>query len=199
MACFLTILVNTSKSMKKIIFSFTCIAALASCFVSCKKENTSNEGVSLPPGPQDTITSFMVNFYNTSDSTVEVGSYDDPDGAGPIAPNIGGASLKKNASYIITFLMEDATDAAHSVFIQNKIKTNGKDYKICIGSPLGISVNATDSDGSRPIGLTNNMSTSSTTGSGKMNFSIKYQKGVKDGQCAPGLLLFNCDIPVTVY
>jgi hypothetical protein len=185
--------------MKKIILGFTFIAAVATCFVSCKKEDTNEQKVTLPPGPQDTITSFMVNFYNTMDSTIEVGSYDDPDGAGPIAPSIGGVGLKKNTSYIITFLIEDATDAAHSVFIQNKIKANGKDYKICIGSPMGISVNATDSDGSKPIGLTNDMSTGSATGSGKMNFSIKYQKGVKDGQCSPGLLLFNCDIPVTVY
>jgi len=185
--------------MKKISLAFVLTTAIAACFVSCKKEDQTNQALSLPAGPQDTVTSFMVNFFNTNDSTTEVGAYDDPDGPGPLEASIGGVSLKPNSKYLITFLIEDATNPASNVYLHNKIKNNGKEYKICIGNPLGISVTAKDSDGSMPIGLVNELLTSSTTGSDKMSFTIKYQKGVKDGQCSPGILYFNCNIPIGVY
>lgn len=167
---------------------------------SCSKEDTDNpDGGTLvtPAGPQDTVTSFMVYFTNTVDSMTEVATYDDPDGPGPKAASVGGVVLKKNSSYVVTFMIEDAT-ASPKTFLHPKIKNNGKDYKICISNPLGISVNATDSDGSMPIGLVNMLSTSSTTGSDNINFTIKYQKGVKNGQCSPGTVYHSCNIPVFV-
>ncbi len=62
------------------------------CVVSCKKEGAAGV-VSLPAGPKDTVTDFYVNFYNTTDSSIEVGAYADPDGPGPLDATIGGVSL----------------------------------------------------------------------------------------------------------
>ncbi len=183
--------------MKKISLAFVLATVLVAGFVSCKKDK-SNEPDVLSDGPKDTITDFYVNFYNVIDSTTEVGAYADPDGPGPLESTIGGVSLKANSLYLVTMTIEDATSSS-TVYIHNKIKNNGKDYKICVDNPLGISVSPTDSDGSMPIGLVNDLTTSSTTGNDKINFSIKYQKGVKDGQCSPGVLYYNCSIPVTVY
>lgn len=166
---------------------------------ACSKEETDNTNntTSTLTGPQDTVTSFMVYFTNTVDSVTEVGSYDDPDGPGPRSANIGGVVLKKNASYIVTFMIEDATGKS-KVFLHNKIKTYGKDYKICISNPLGISTNAIDSDGTMPIGLVNDLLTTSSTGSGTFNFTIKYQKGCKNGSCSPGSVYYTCNLPVYV-
>ena len=179
---------------RSLFLSFTCLTVI---FFACKKDNNSNTTVNGTL-PTDTVTSFMVNFINTVDSTVEVASYDDPDGNGPINPTIGGVTLKKNSSYRVTFMILDESNPNQMVLLHSKIKSAGKDYKICISSPLGCSISATDSDGSYPIGLDNLMSTSSTTGSDYMNFTIKYQAGVKNGQCDPGQVLFTCNLPVSI-
>lgn len=181
-------------SMKKLaIISCALILALGSC---SKKD--SEEPLSLPPGPQDTVTNFSAYFYNVIDSTTEVASCDDPDGPGPLEASIGGIALQKNSNYIITFRIEDATGNT-SVMLDKKIKANGKDFKICLNNPLGSNVHATDSDGSNPIGLENAMSTSNITGNDKITFTIKYQKGVKNGQCEPGIVYYTCSVPVTIY
>ncbi len=182
--------------MKKISLTFILLTALAACFVSCGKKD---QGTPVAEGPKDTITSFMVNFYDPIDSTTEVGAYDDPDGPGPIQPSIGGVALKKNTAYVVTFMIEDATNPKSIVYIHNKIKSNGKDYRLCTTNSLGISVTAKDSDGSMPIGLVNDLNTSSSTGTNSMVFTIRYQKGVKDGQCSAGSLYYQCSLPVSVY
>lgn len=186
--------------MKKLKIVLQLILSTTLLLTACSKDDTETPGsggtTTLPAGPQDSVTTFMVYFTNTVDSTTEIGSYDDPDGPGPKSSNVGGVVLKKNASYIVTFYIEDATGS--TVFLHNKIKTNGKDYKICISNPLGINVNATDSDGSMPIGLVNMLQTSSTTGSANLNFTVKYQKGSKNGTCSPGIVYHSCNIPIFV-
>ena len=167
---------------------------------SCSKDDNNqptSSNVNLPAGPQDTVTSFMVTFFNTSDSTNEIASYDDPDGPGPLKGNVGGVMLKKNSNYLVSLRIEDATGGS-VVYLHNKIKTNGKDYKVCIGNQLGISSNPIDSDGSFPIGLESTLSTSSTTGYSNLTFTIKYQKGVKNGDCSPGATYYTCGIPVMI-
>lgn len=178
----------------KAIFS----AFLFSLFLySCSKtDETPSNSTALPAGPQDTVTSFMVYFYDVVDSVYEVGNYDDPDGPGPKSASIGGVTLKKDRTYQITYRIEDATGTP--VMLHNKIKTNGKDYKICIGNQLGCNSQATDSDGSLPIGLTSRLTTSSTTGYANLSFTIKYQKGVKNGDCSPGTTYYTCAIPIFV-
>jgi hypothetical protein len=165
---------------------------------ACKKEESSSNDtkVSLPAGPQDTVTSFMITFFNTIDSSSTIAEYADEDGLGPKSPTFGGFSLEKNTLYQVSFRVEDGTGTP--IVLNNKIKTNGKDYKICVNNPLGISFVPTDSDGSLPIGLMQNMTTSSTTGDGNMTFTIKYQKGVKNGQCEPGIVYFSCTLPFSV-
>ncbi|MDP2175185.1 MAG: hypothetical protein Q8K70_04670 [Bacteroidota bacterium] len=167
-------------------------------FNACKKEGSNNDNnvVSLPSGPQDTITSFMITFFNTLDSSNSVAEYADEDGPGPKSPTFGGFSLEKNTPYEVSFRIEDGTGVP--IVLNNKIRTNGKDYKICINNPLGITVVPTDSDGSLPIGLIQNITTSSTTGDATMTFTIKYQKGVKNGQCEPGVVYFSCTLPFSV-
>lgn len=186
--------------MKKFKIVLQLILSTTLLLTACSKDDTETPGsggtTTLPAGPQDSVTTFMVYFTNTVDSTTEIGSYDDPDGPGPKSANVGGVVLKKNASYIVTFFIEDATGSP--VFLHNKIKTNGKDYKICISNPLGINVNATDSDGSMPIGLVNLLQTSSSTGSANLNFTVKYQKGSKNGTCSPGIVYHSCNIPIFV-
>jgi len=164
---------------------------------ACKKESNSTN-ITTGSLPTDTVTSFMVNFINTVDSTVDVASYDDPDGNGPINPSIGGVTLKKNSSYRVTFMILDESNPIQMVMLHNKIRTAGKDYKLCMSNPLGVSVTATDSDGSFPIGLDNLMTTGATTGNDYMNFTIKYQAGVKNGQCDPGQVFFTCNLPISI-
>lgn len=178
------------------------ILGLTFTIISCSKEEeaaTNSPTVTIPAGPQDTVTSFMVYFTNSSDSVTEVGSYDDPDGPGPKQASIGGVSLKANATYKVTFFIEDATNPSKIVYLHNKIKSNGKEYKLCISNPLGVSVNALDSDGSLPIGLVNDLITTGNTGSDNMNFTIKYQKDVKNGQCSPGIVYYSCNLPIGIY
>jgi len=186
--------------MQKTNLLFALILGLSITFIACSKEDKSNTDttVTLPAGVQDTVTSFMVFFTNTIDSSAEVASYDDPDGPGPKSPNIGGVTLNKNASYKITFFIEDATNPSKITYLDTKIKNNGKEYKICTSNPLGINVTAKDSDGTFPIGLVNDLLTSSTIGSDNMNFTVKYQKSVKNGQCSPGVVYFSCNIPISV-
>lgn len=176
------------------------IIGLSVSFTACSKQESSPNNLTqpTPTAPSDTITSFMVFFTNTTDSSAEVGSYDDPDGPGPKPANIGGVNLKANSDYIITLRIEDASNPSKPVYIHNKIKTSPKDYKICLSNPLGIIANPTDTDGSYPIGLVHNLRTSSSTGYETMSFTIKYQKNVKNGQCDPGVVYYTCDIPVGV-
>lgn len=185
--------------MKRIKIILQLLAFTSIILTACSKDDSSEGSgtVTLPAGPQDTVTSFMVYFTNMADSSVEVGSYDDPDGPGPKAANVGGVVLKKNASYQITYFIEDGT-ASPKVYLHTKIKNNGKDFKFCYGSPLGINVVATDSDGSLPIGLISNLTTASSTGMDQLNFTIKYQKGVKSGSCSPGVVYHTCNIPIVV-
>lgn len=188
--------------MKQLKLIFQLIFFVAVFLTACSKDDDSassgnSTSTTTPTGPQDTVTSFMVFFTNTVDSVTEVGSYDDPDGPGPKPANIGGVVLKKNSSYIVSLNLEDAT-ATPKVFLHTKIKNNGKDYKVCISNPLGTTVNATDSDGTLPIGLVNFLTTGSTTGNDNMNFTIKYQKGCKSGSCSPGTVYYTCNIPVYV-
>lgn len=166
--------------------------------VSCSKTEDSNPEVSLPAGPQDTVTSFMVYFTNNADSVTEVASYDDPDGPGPKPANVGGVTLVKNAVYTVTFRIEDATNPSKAVNLLQKIQNNKKDYKVCISNPMGISIQADDSDGTYPVGLLNTLTTGNQTGYEQMNFTIKYQKDVKNGQCSPGVVYYSCNIPVGV-
>lgn len=183
--------------MHKISLSLFLTVLSAVFFTACSKEDTtadgSNGSSTTTTLPQDTVTSFMVYF--TTDSTTEVGSYDDPDGPGPKPANVGGVYLKSNSTYKVTFFIEDATDPNKVVYLHNKIKNNGSDYKICTSNPLGSSVVAVDSDGTYPIGLVNDLLTTGNTGTENMNFTIKYQKSVKNGQCSPGVTYFTCNIP----
>lgn len=183
--------------MKKLRSALFISSTLILGLVSCSKKD-SGELTGLPPGPQDTVTNFSAYFYNIVDSTTEVASWDDPDGSGPAEPSIGGIALQKNSNYIITFRIEDATSNT-SIMLDKKIKTNGRDFKICVSNPLGSTIHATDSDGSYPIGLEDAMTTSNNTGNDKITFTIKYQKGVKNGQCEPGVIYYNCSVPVTIY
>lgn len=188
--------------MQQLKLTFLTLISTTLFFVSCAKEdssgsNSSSNTTTLPAGPQDTVTSFMVYFTDAVDSVTEVGSYDDPDGPGPKAASVGGVVLKKNSTYFVSFFIEDATSTPKN-YLHNKIKSNGKEYKFCFGNPLGINVVATDSDGSFPIGLNSTLTTSSTTGSGQLGFTIKYQKGVKNGSCSPGVVYHTCNIPIFV-
>ena len=176
--------------------------AMVILFSSCSKEDspvTTPDPIKAFTTPQDTITNFYVFFSDPIDSAAEVGAIEDPDGPGPKESSISGVALKANTHYVVTFAMEDATNPEKTINIQNKIKTAGKEYKICVSNPLDITVKAIDSDGLLPIGLVNDLHTTSTTGNSTINFSVKYQKDVKNGDCAPGILIYNCSIPVTVY
>ncbi|MEZ4804923.1 MAG: hypothetical protein R2852_05425 [Bacteroidia bacterium] len=179
-------------------FSLATAFLMASLFAfnACKKSDDSPNSASTEV--KDTVTSFFVYFANTSDSMVEVGNYDDPDGPGPMQATISGVSLKANSTYEVTFSIKDETNQNKIEYIDSKIKSQGKDFKICIGNPLGITVQATDSDGSMPIGLENILNTSSSKGDVKLNFTIKNQKGVKDGTCSPGEVYFSFDMPISV-
>jgi hypothetical protein len=182
--------------MQKFSLATALLMAILFAFNACKKSSDSPSSSSS--GLTDNVTSFYVYFTNTSDSMVDVGNYDDPDGPGPMQANISGVSLKANSSYEVTFSIKDETDQNKTVYIDSKIKSQGKDFKICIGNPLGITVQSTDSDGSMPIGLENILSTSSTKGDAKLNFTIKDQKGVKNGTCSPGQVFFSFDMPISV-
>ena len=191
----------TYTNMQKSNLLFALILGLSITFIACSKEDkdsNTNTNVTLPAGVQDTVTSFMVFFTNTTDSSAEVASYDDPDGPGPKQPNVGGVTLNKNTTYKVTFFIEDATNPSKIAYLHTKIKNNAKDYKICTSNPLGINITAKDSDGTFPIGLINDLVTSSTLGSDNMNFTVKYQKSVKNGQCAPGVVYYSCNIPISV-
>jgi hypothetical protein len=194
--------------MKKLSFTLMLTLVLTTFLGSCSKEEqgftpkaaktNTNSSVSTEL-QQDTVTNFLVYFSNPADETTQVGAYEDPDGPGPIEPCIGAVVLKANTQYIVTFLIEDATNKAKRIDIDQKIQKNGKDYKVCINNPLGSSITAIDSDGLMAIGLENNLMTSSETGNSSFNFSIKFQQGVKNGDCYPGKLYYNCSIPVSIY
>jgi hypothetical protein len=181
--------------MKKISLALILGMTFSVFFIACKKE----EANSTPAPKQEMITSFTVNFYDPVDTMVNIGNYTDPDGPGPKLPELSGISLKKNRTYEVSIMIEDAQDPNKVINIDSRIKSNGKDYKICMDNSLNINFTPTDSDGSLPIGLLSNLSTSATTGNDMLTFTIKYQKGVKDGQCSPGTVYYNCVIPVTVY
>ena len=188
--------------MNKISLAGFALVGVAFSFISCSKE----ENIVPIPGKtqiqapiKDTVTSFSVYFTDWVDSASEVGIYEDPDGPGPKQGHIGGVSLKANTTYEITFFIEDATNKEAIAYLHNKIKNNASQYKICTGNPLGSSVTPTDSDGKYPIGLVNQMITTGSTGNTDMNFTIKYQKDVKNGQCSPGEVYFSVDIPVSIF
>ncbi len=185
--------------MKKKLSAFAILLSIL-LMNACKREDSipSNSSNINTVAPSDTITSFLVSFENEQDSSVEFGNYDDDDGPGPKAANIGGVSLKQNAPYKITFRIEDGTNAANPIILNTKIKNNGKDYKLCITNNLAITTTATDSDGTLPIGLTYDLNTKNT-GNGTITFTIKYQKGVKNGDCAPGTNYYTCTLPISVF
>ncbi len=192
---------HNTQYMKKLSLALVLVTALSTFFVSCSTKDQAALAPSKPkaPAPQDTVTNFYVYFSDPIDSSAEVAAYEDQDGPGPMEASFGGVSLKANTHYIVTFVIEDGTNPAKTVYLNNKILSNARDYKLCISSPLGITIKPTDSDGLLPIGLENELNTSSTTGNGSINFSLKYQKGVKNGQCEPGTTIFNANFPISVY
>ncbi len=181
--------------MKKILFLGFLILGLISACDKTDDENI-NSIVELPKGPQDTVTSLMLTFEDVLDSSAKIVNYFDEDGLGPIKPRIGRITLNANREYLLTLRIEDGTGVP--VVLNNKIKTNGKDFKICLSNPLGLIVEPKDSDGTFPIGLENGFKTSSQLGSDVLTLSIKYQKGVKTGSCEPGIVYFNTAFPITI-
>ena len=187
--------------MKNISFALILLSIL---FISsCKKEDNKNSNSSnnttLIPGPvSDTVSSFIVYFEDTKDSITEIVSYDDPDGSGPKPANINGAALKANRLYKLTFRIEDGTNKSNIVILNSKIKTNGKDYKLCFTNTMGLVSNPTDTDGNLPIGLNYDITTK-TAGNGNLTFTIKYQRGTKNGDCTPGTVYHTCTIPLYVF
>ncbi len=183
--------------MKKIIVGF--IIALG-VFQACKKEETkTDDSKQNTPvnAPSDTITNFMVKFYSLKDSSTQVANYNDPDGAGPKPGSSGGVVLTANTDYEITYRIEDGSNPSNPVVLNNKIQTNSKDYILCASSNMGITVNAADNDGKYPLGLIHKFTTGSSS-SGKFYFSLKYQKGIKNGSCDIGVEQVNCSIPIQV-
>ncbi len=164
----------------------------------CKKESNSqnNDTKTTPVAPKDSITNLMVTFYNTEDSSNQVGGVSDPDGPGPIQASYNGVVLLPNTLYNVSIRLEDETGSF--VNISDKIKANPKDYLICFGNNLSMSTVSTDSDGTHSIGLKFNLTTSSMTGSGNLDLNIKYQKGVKNGQCEPGSLYYSAYVPILI-
>ena len=180
-----------TNSFFLVLFSFIFI-------FGCKKDkNSQNNGSNnTPVAPKDSITNLIVTFYNTDDSSNQVGGINDPDGPGPIQPNYNGVVLVPNTLYNVSIRLEDETGSL--VNISDKIKANPKDYFICFGNNLNMTTVSTDSDGSHSIGLNFNLTTSSMTGSGNLDLNIKYQKGVKNGQCNPGSLYYSAYVPILI-
>lgn len=190
--------------MHKLNLTLIVIAGMTMLITSCSKEeipfeNTESKIYEPASSLKDTVTSFMVFFGNPKDSSAQVGVYDDPDGPGPKPASIGGVVLSPNTAYEVTFFIEDASNPASVAYLHNKIKANGTQFKICTNNPLGSNIQATDSDGKFPIGLENKMFTNENTGDSYMNFTIKYQKDVKNGSCTPGEVYFSVEIPVSIY
>jgi hypothetical protein len=192
---------HTQNYMKKLGLMLMLTTALTTFFTSCSKQEQIEVTPTAFKAPVllDTITNFYVHFSDPIDSATEVGAYEDIDGPGPMEGAISGVSLKANTHYIVTFMMEDATNPENPINIQNKIRTYGKDYRLCISNQLGMAITPTDSDGVMPIGLVNELNTTSTTGDGSISFTLKYQKGVKNGDCSPGTVVYKCTIPISVY
>lgn len=180
-----------TNSFFVVLFSFIFI-------FGCKKDkNSQNNGSNnTPVAPKDSITNLIVTFYNTDDSSNQVGGIYDPDGPGPTQPNYNGVVLLPNTLYNVSIRLEDETGSF--VNISDKIKANPKDYFVCFGNNLGMTTVSTDSDGSHSIGLNFNLTTSSMTGSGNLDLNIKYQKGVKNGQCNPGSLYYSAYVPILI-
>jgi len=162
---------------------------------ACKKDK-SDANIPNPNGPKDSVTNFMVTIFDTQDSMVKIANYSDVDGPGPKRPLISGFSFKKNNTYLLSFRVEDATGVP--VNLTNKIKSDGKNFKVCVSTPFGIQARATDSDGQYLIGLEYEIITSNQTGDGEMDFTIKYQNKVKNGSCEPGVVYFTCSMPFSV-
>jgi hypothetical protein len=204
--------------MKNLSLTLILLTALSTCFVSCSKDepvlNTTTPyknpvtkpSDSLPTKnpvknvtPQDTITNFFVYFQDTFNSSVEVGVYEDVDGSGPAEAALSAVTLKPNTYYKVSIRMQNALDATKErVRIYEKIRDNGKDFRICATAPLGMNIIPTDSDGLMAIGLENEVNTTSMKGEGMMNFTVRYQKGVKNGQCEAGTVYYKCSIPVFI-
>jgi hypothetical protein len=162
---------------------------------SCKKE--SGNDTTLPTSQKDVVTFFSVSFYNVIDSSVNYCSYVDTDGDGPLFPSISGTALKVNAEYEVSIRLKDESRTP-AVDLYSKLRSDGKNYKVCFSNTIGLTLVPTDSDGSLPIGFESTLKTGATPDFSNFNFTIMHQPGVKNGSCSPGTVYFNCSIPVSI-
>ncbi len=156
----------------------------------------------LPTDPKntgkDTVTTFNLKLTKLSDNSVSFASCFDPDGAGPKSPTlINSVNLKANSEYDLEISAFDDTDPLNSHNFTDSILKYKTDYLLCVTSGTGISLLATDTDGTRPIGLKQRLKTFSAA-SGTMVLNLKYQKGVKNGDCSPGTSMLNISFPLVI-
>jgi len=147
---------------------------------------------------KDTATTFILQYTNLADNSVNFASCFDPDGSGPEQPTLlNPLRMKPGTEYEIELEIRDDTDPLRSVNLTDTVKRRPGAFRVCMSSPVNYNYTPTDSDGQFPVGLKYRMKTGSAATT-TLKVSLRDQTGVKNGTCDIGALMLEVNFPLQI-
>ena len=157
---------------------------------ACKKSDDDPQTPTPATNEEELITTVALDVDGNGDAFTV--TWSDIDGPGGDNPTIESVVLADSTEYSVSvrFLDESGSTVED---ITEEVKSEDDEHIVCFSSDLSaISMEATDSDGNYPVGLTSKWTTIGSA-SGEITISLKHQPNVKDGTCDPG----ETDVEVT--
>ncbi|WP_118973581.1 hypothetical protein [Taibaiella koreensis] len=175
--------------MKKVILGIALLAATATLWTSCKKDEKS---VAPPEPGNEFLTTVKLVATNANDpSDVQTASWKDlnPDDLTPPDTSLAKLNLHANAVYNVQVQFWDDSKTP-SAAITPEIQERANYHLICfdMDGNLNLTVQRTDQDTNNPpleIGLQDKFTTGAAS-SGNLNVQLRHQPNVKNGSCDPG-------------
>lgn len=169
---------------------FITATAIASLFVSCKKDEKLDPVNPVPINQQELITTVKLVFTDSANTAmVSSFNFSDPDGEGGNGPvEFDTILLNANKTYWVSILLLDESKTPIDT-ISNEVLEEANDHQFFFHH-TGVNVNTTymDLDSNNPplpIGLQTKWK-SSSAGIGTSQVILKHQPGTKTGSEANG-------------
>ena len=188
--------------MKKFLLFAVAIGML--CVTACVRDEPA---AVVPPSPSNEyITTVQLTYQNVAiatDNGIATWKKLDPENPNTL-PDTSAAilRLKKGANYTLAIAFLDQTKTP-AVAVTDDIRARANYHFICLTplNGLGITATATDYDTNKPplpLGLSQNIATSTNLANGRFNLRLKHQPNLKTGACEPGSADVDVNFSVTV-
>ena len=164
------------KNLLKPCFSALMMGSLLFASTSCKDD----EPDPVPEAEQELITTVTINLVPDGKGQNATVIYEDLDGDGGTAPEIGTLTLAPNTTYNFNITLSDDSKTP-PVNIGAEVLAEGDEHEFFFAPSEGLDldVQKTDIDkNNRPIGLAGTMVTGAAS-AGTLKVTLKHQEGLK--------------------